>query len=248
MVMNDASVFHLRKGLKWSDGHPLTSEDFLFYREDILGNEEISPVFPDWLTVDGRAVEVAAPDAHTVVYHFAGAYGIFLEMLAFQGSPLAPKHYLKPYVPPYTPLADLERRARAEGHDFWTGPLDQARNHNLNSDLPTWRPFKIANRPPAMRVVAERNPYYWKVDPAGNQLPYIDRVAYVFVQNSDVVTMKAMAGEVGFQARRIDASDYPVFMENRERGGYRVLRDLNPGAIVLHLNQNSIDNRSPLRY
>jgi len=234
-------VFQLRKGLKWSDGHPLTSADFVFYREDILGNEDISPVFPDWLTVGRRPVEVAAPDAHTVVYRFAAPYGIFLEMLAFKGSILAPKHYLKQYVPPHTPMAELERRARDRDYDFWTGPYHQAADYNLNPDLPTWRPFKIATRSNTIRAVAERNPFYWKADPAGNQLPYIDRVSYELVPGSEVVTMKAMSGGVDFQARRIDASDYPVFMENREKGGYRVLRDLNPGTVVLHLNQNSKD-------
>jgi len=234
-------VFHLRKGLKWSDGHPLTSEDFVFYYEDILDNKEIAPIFPSWLTAGGAPVKVTAPDPYTVEYRFSAPYGMFLEMLAFTGSILAPKHYLKQFLPRYVAKAELERSAKQQGYDFWTGPFHRAADQNQNPDCPTWRPFKLVNAPPATRVVAERNPYYWKVDPAGNQLPYIDRITYMFVQNSEIVTIKAMAGEVDFQARRVDASNYPLFMANRARGGYRVLRDLNPGAVVLHLNQNSKD-------
>ena len=50
-----------------------------------------------------------------------------------------------------------------------------------------------------------------------------------------------MAGEVDFQARRIDASNFPLFVENRARGNYRVLRDLSPGTVCLYVNQHSKD-------
>ncbi|MBN1347018.1 MAG: ABC transporter substrate-binding protein [Phycisphaerae bacterium] len=235
-------VFRLRKGLKWSDGEPLTSADFLFTHQDVLGNKELYPVFPAWLTVGGVAAAMTAPDPQTIVYRFAKPYGVFLEVLAYRGALiLGPEHYLKRFHPKYVDKRKLEKQVHEAGFDLWNQLFLRQFNPNENPDLPTWKPFKIVVPPPGSRMIAERNPYYWKVDPAGNQLPYIDRVAFTDVQNNEIVTMKAMAGEVDFQARRIDAGNYGLFMENREAGNYRVLRDANPSTTCLYLNQYSKD-------
>jgi peptide/nickel transport system substrate-binding protein len=236
-------IFRLRKGLKWSDGVPMTSADFLFFYEDYLCNKELSPVFPGWLTIGGQPMTVTAPGPYTVVYRFAKPYGVFLETLAYRGNwILAPKHYLRQFHPRYTDPTKLSRMARERGFDLWRQLFALKFNWNENPDIPTWKPFKIVVPPPGSRMVAERNPYYWKVDPDGNQLPYIDRVVYTDVQNNEIVTIKAMAGEVDFQARRIDASNYGLFMENREEGNYHVLRDSNPSTTCLYINQYSKDD------
>ncbi len=235
-------VFHLRRGLKWSDGHPLTADDFLFYFEDVLGNKEITPIFPWWLAIDGEPVRLSAPDAHTLVFEFDQPYGIFLEMLSYRGNEiLGPKHYLMQFHRDYVPAAELETKARERGVGTWFRLFQLVNNLDDNPDMPTWKPFKLMVPLPSTRIVAERNPYYWKVDPAGNQLPYIDRVVYTDVQNNEIATFRAMAGEVDFQARRMDTANYPLFMENRQKGQYRVLRDLNPGAFVCYINQHSRD-------
>ena len=236
-------AFHLRRGLKWSDGHPLTSEDFVFFYEDVLRNKELSPLFPSWLKVHGEPVCVSAPDPHTVVFEFAHPYGIFLEMLCFRGSyVLAPKHYLKQFHPNYVPQQELERKAKERGLGTWFQLFQRKSVYEDNPDLPTWRPFKLEVPAPATRMVAERNPYYWKVDPEGNQLPYIDRIVFTDIQSGEMATIKAMAGEVDFQARRINAANYPLFMGNRQKGRYRVLRDLETGSAVCYINQHSKDD------
>lgn len=235
-------VFHLRKGLRWSDGHPFTSEDYRFYFDDVLTNTELTPSYPIWLVVGGERVRFEAPDPHTLVFRFAQPYSIFPEMLAYYSLTMpAPKHYLMHYMPKYRNEEELVREARTRGMDLWYQLYARKADHNTNPDLPTWRPYRITEEPPRSRMIVERNPYYWKVDPAGNQLPYIDRIAFLDVQNNQVVTMKAMAGETDFQARRIDTADYPLFMQERQKGGYRVLRDTSPGAVVLYLNQHSKD-------
>jgi peptide/nickel transport system substrate-binding protein len=235
-------VFHLRKGLKWSDGHPLTSEDFAFYFDDILNIKELAPVYPAWLTVDDKPAEFSAPDAHTLRFTFAQPNGVFLEMLAYRSNLiLAPKHYLKQFLPMYGDEEALNQEAQKRGFGFWYQLYPRMASHNENPEMPTWRPFKIVVPPPKTRMIAERNPYYWKVDTEGKQLPYIDRIALTDVQNGEVATIKAMAGETDFQARRIDATNYSLFMKNREKGNYRVMRDLSPGSVVLYLNQCSKD-------
>ncbi len=236
-------VFHLRRGLKWSDGELLTSEDFLFYFEDILLNKELTPIFPAWLALDGIPPEVSAPDSETIVIGFPKPYGIFLEAICFRGMSLfAPKHYLCRFHPKYTPLDEIMRQVRQRGLSHWFQLFQLKSNLDENPELPTYRPFQIVVPPPATRMVARRNPFYWKVDPAGNQLPYIDEIVYMDVADSAMTTFKAMSGEVDFQARRIDAANYPLFMENRHRGNYRVLRDLSPDTLTIYVNQYSKDD------
>ena len=235
-------VFHLREGMRWSDGHPFTSEDLIFYYEDILQDPELTPVFPTWLSMDGQPCTITAPGPHEVEFRFAKPYGIFLEQMAFRGPlVLFPKHYLRQFHTKYTPLEDIMVVAKERGFSFWHELFARRSSALENPNLPTLKPFVLRTEPPAMRVVAERNPYYWKTDPEGNQLPYIDAISFVMVDNAEILNFKAMTGEVDFQARRIDTANYPVFMENRERGGFRVMRDLGPGGIVVYVNQHSRD-------
>lgn len=235
-------VLFLRKEVRWSDGEPFTSEDLMFWYEDVLQNKELSPVFPSWLVLNGKPVAMSAPDAYTVEFRFGEPYGIFLEFVAFQGNGmLYPKHYLKDFHPRYVDPAELDRRARAKDLAVWYQLFGQQANLEENPECPSLKPFVLKTPATATRVIAERNPYYWKVDPAGNQLPYIDQIAYPILQNAEILNFKTMTGEADFQDRRIDAANFTLFMQNREKGGYRVLRDRNPGPIVVYVNPYSND-------
>ncbi|HOD49160.1 MAG TPA: ABC transporter substrate-binding protein [Candidatus Hydrogenedentes bacterium] len=233
-------VFHLRKGVKWSDGQPLTSEDIDFVMNDFYANTDLSPIYPSWLTINGNRVSFSAPDPCTVVFRFPEPYSIFLEMMAYNGNLIVlPKHYLKQFHAKYQDPDELQRLIAKASLNRWFELFHRMADPNQNPACPTYRPFQLVTELPAQRMVARRNPYYWKVDPEGNQLPYIDEVAYTDVQNNEIVTMKAMAGETDFQARRIDASNYALFMENRKRGNYHVMRDMSPGTEVLYVNPHS---------
>lgn len=235
-------ALYLRKGVRWSDGAPFTSEDLLFWYEDILQDKELTPVFPSWLVMDDVPVVVTAPDPYTVEFRFAKPYGIFLEYVAFLGNSMFyPKHYLNQFHPRYTDVAELERKAKDRGLALWYQLFGRQANPEENTELPTLRPFVLKTDPTATRVIAERNPYYWKVDPEGHQLPYLDGIAYTVLQNAEILNFKSMTGEVDFQDRRIDSANFPLFMENRAKGHYRVLRDGNPTPVVIYVNPCSRD-------
>ena len=91
----------------------------------------------------------------------------------------------------------------------------------------------------------ERNPYYWAVDTAGNQLPYIDRIQMTLAENLEVLNLRAIAGEYDLQERHIDLGKLPVFLENQKKGNYTVHLDpaLNGSDATLQINQ-SYDGRS----
>ena len=69
----------------------------------------------------------------------------------------------------------------------------------------------------------ERNAYYWKVDPAGNQLPYIDQIQVNSVENTELLTAKMLAGEADWHGEGSDLSNYSVYQEGAQGGNYRVL-------------------------
>jgi len=235
-------IFHLRKGMKWSDGHPFTSEDILFWYEDEVLNKELTPVKPTWLMPHAGDFEVLAPDELTVIFRFDIPNGLCPEFMAFRGHYIyQPKHYMKQFHIRYADPKVLERQAREAGLDFWHQLYRRKADLHENPDLPTIRPWKIKVGPPATRYIAERNPYYWKVDPEGNQLPYIDRISFTVVQNTEVLNLKAMSGEVDMQARYIDPSKYTLFMDpvNRKMGNYRVLVNDGDGPSCIFINQYS---------
>ncbi len=235
-------VFHLREGLRWSDGTPLTSEDIQFYYEDFCLNKEVSPAFPSYLAIDGVPAEFRAPDPLTVEFHFQRPNGLFLEALAVHSIFMwQPKHYLRQFHPRYTGKDELDRRVKDAGFEHWAQLYLARISLRENPDQPTLRPFQMKTVAPTPRFIAERNPYYWKVDPAGNQLPYIDRIVFTDVQNAEILNFKAMTGEVDFQDRNIDSANYALFMENREKGGYTVRRDAGAEPIVVYVNPCSHD-------
>lgn len=235
-------VFHLREGLRWSDGQPLTSEDIQYYIEDFSLNKELWPVFPSYLALDGVPAEFRAPDAFTAEFRFQRPNALFLEALAVHSIFMwQPKHYLRQFHARYTPKEELDRRVKAAGFEHWAQLYLARMSLRENPELPTLRPFQIKTVAPAPRFVAERNPYYWKVDPAGNQLPYIDRIVFTDVQNAEILNFKAMTGEVDFQDRNIDSANYALFMENREKGGFQVRRDAGAEPMVVYVNPSSHD-------
>jgi peptide/nickel transport system substrate-binding protein len=236
-------VFHLRRGIRWSDGHPFTSEDLRFYYEDVYSNTDLWPVFISFFKSGGTPATVSAPDPYTFEFHFTEPYGIFLEFLAYEGHRmLRPKHYLEQFHQKYTEKDALDKRVREMGFLGWSELFSQVITQpEKNPDLPMLNAFVIKVPPPAGRMLAVRNPYYWKVDPEGNQLPYIDEIAYISVQDYEILTMKAISGAVDFQARGINSNNYPLFMRYGEASKYHVLADPKPGSVVLIVNQYSND-------
>jgi peptide/nickel transport system substrate-binding protein len=112
-----------------------------------------------------------------------------------------------------------------------------------NAELPTVAAFKVTVPYPATRCVAERNPYYWKVDTAGNQLPYIDRITYAMAFDNTILNLKALNGETDFQIRRIDAGNYTLFKERGRELGYRVMTSPSTNPTCVYLNQCSRNER-----
>jgi peptide/nickel transport system substrate-binding protein len=246
-------TFHLREGMKWSDGEPFTVEDWLFWYEDILLNEDLNPVFPSTLRdpANGEPMVLEKIDDYTFKITFSSPYGLFMRNTATSiglwWAQDFPKHYMKQFHPNYVDEAELAQKVTEAGFDNWWelwgdrgGAWGGAKNNPENPRIWAWVPKQM---PPATRLIDERNPYYWKVDPEGNQLPYIDQVIHDVVEDAEMLNMKAVAGNIDMQFRHIIWTHFPLFKENAEKIGYRVFTwQLARGSdVVLPFNMNHED-------
>jgi peptide/nickel transport system substrate-binding protein len=232
----------LREGHKWSDGAPFTADDFVFWYEDIYLNEALVPVPHSSFAINGKQGRIEKVDNRTVSFVFAEPYPLFLTILGgttfmgcghssnrgFHQGAYAPAHYLKQFHPTYTPQAEIDQIAADEGVEDWIALFRIKNQWGFNPDLPVlgpWRTVEPINTP---NWVMERNPFYYEVDPEGNQLPYIDRIQMTLAENLEVLNLRAIAGEYDLQERHTDIAKIPVFLENMEQGDYSV--HLDPGA------------------
>jgi peptide/nickel transport system substrate-binding protein len=240
-------TLHLRLGHKWSDGQPFTSEDFRYWFEDIAENTMLSPSgLPTAMLVDGEGPNFEVIDETTVRYTWSKPNPLFLPALAGPDPMFiyAPAHYLKKFHEKYADKAELDAKVKDAGVHNWAAlhtKLD-SQYHNDNPKLPSLDPWVLKTKPPADRIVFERNPYYYRVDGAGHQLPYIDRVVFT-IADSKIIPAKTGAGESDLQARYLRFDDYTFLKAGEQDGRYHVrLWRTGPGSqLALYPNLNVND-------
>jgi peptide/nickel transport system substrate-binding protein len=237
----------LRKGHRWSDGEPFTTEDFRYYWEDMALNVELFPDGPDKdMLVDGEKPQVEVIDAQTIRYRWTKPNPFFLTALA-GATPVyifRPAHYLKRFHKRYAKADKLEEHIKKRSRRDWVDlHFNRDRVYRLDStDMPTLDPWVNTTQSPAERYIFERNPYYHRIDAAGRQLPYVDRIA-VTIASAKLIPPKIGAGESELQARSLQFNNYTVLKRGEARHGYKVglWRGARGSQIALYPNLNTSD-------
>lgn len=252
---NRVFTFTLRRGLKWSDGTPVTTEDMRFAVEDVLFVDALTPALPARYKAagqpDGTPMTFEIVDDHAFRISFDRQYGRFVIEMGVgalwggYNELLKPRHVLMQYHKNHADAATLAANLREAGleSDEWHRLFlqkDILWHENMRSEaagFPTLGPWVRVDSPQDLMVM-ERNPYYYKVDAAGNQLPYVDRYESVIVAKAENIPLKVIAGDVNLNRDLIAHDKVPLLKENEERGGYRVYTNLvyHNAPVALFLN------------
>ena len=236
-------TFTLRKGHKWSDGRPFTSDDVMYWWDREVLDTQVGSGEPPWWLLNGSEVPRFERVSDTVFrVRYDTPNGLFPELMASYGNDLfdAPRHYLARYHPALGDPEFLGREMRAYGllspralYSF----VRQFENPR-HPRLWPWVYLEHRSNPPSVFV---RNPYYFAVDERGRQLPYIDRVQFD-VRRVDLIPLDVAAGRVSMQARHLRFADYTEYMSRRDSADIDVLSWYNStrSDYLLYPNLNRI--------
>jgi peptide/nickel transport system substrate-binding protein len=214
-------TLQLRKGIRFSDGHPFDADDVVF-SFGVYMDEAVDSPQRDLLIIDGKPVAVTKVDQYTVRFALPSPYAAAERL--FDGLAMLPKHLLeKPYH---------------EGH------FAQAWSLNAQaSEIAGLGPFRLKQYIPGQRIVLERNPYYWKVDQRNQRLPYLDELVFLFVGTEDAQVMRFEAGETDIVSR-LSSENYNLLAREKSRVGSQ-LSDMGPSLEYnfLLFNQNDLSGK-----
>lgn len=232
-VSDDQKVFtfQLREGMKWSDGAPVTSADVRYAWEDVILNQELTATPPSFLKSGynpvGAPMKLEILDDYTFRMTSSETYGGFLLVLALEGwmgyeNLIKPSHWLKQFHKKYAKAEDLDALIKKDGQVKDWIQLHQKKdrpgtNDELTIGYPKLYPWLLVTSTQQQQVY-ERNPYYFKVDPTGNQLPYIDKIEVTFVQDSEALNLKFISGEVDYAREALALNKMPLYKENEKKG------------------------------
>src|SRR6202051_4254106 len=197
-------TLQLRKGIRFSDGHPFDADDVVF-SFNVYMDEAVDSPQRDLLIIDGKPIQVTKLDEYTVRFALPRPYAAAERL--FDGLAMLPKHL-------------LEKQYR-EGHF--------AQGWSLNvqaSEIAGLGPFRLKQYVPGQRIVVERNPYYWKVDQKNQRLPYLDELVFLFVGTEDAQVMRFEAGETDIISR-LSSENYNLLSREKSRISSQ-LADMGP--------------------
>ncbi len=242
-------TLQLRKGMKWSDGAPFTAGDIMYWYDDMMLNDELTPAKPKSWTAGGEFVKTVKLDDYAVRFEFAAPYPPILLRVGMSDYPFAPRHYLEQYHIKYNSKADDV--AKQEGYDSWwkchayhfttwSGNIE-ARLDDKLPDINSWVVQQISSE----GKIFVRNPYFFKIDTAGNQLPYADRQVVRFFESPDVINLKTISGDFSYGTFVLYLDNYPLYKENEQSGDYRVSLWQNPLGFNLGFGFN-VTHKDPV--
>jgi peptide/nickel transport system substrate-binding protein len=242
-VNSDGSewTFYMRKGIKWSDGTPHTTADIQWWYDNVLLNPTLTKAPPSlYSTGNPRVVvQLEVVDDFTAKFKFAHPKPMFIYGLT-RGMPVVPGFYLKKFhMDLSTAKTELETEYKGRGFDAWDAYYTDRGYWYANPELPTLGPWTAVKPLSTDLFEMTRNPYFFAVDPEGNQLPYIDRITHRLFENADVLNLWVVGGEIDFQGRHISFGNFTLYKENEAKGDYRVMLGINASHLAIQPNHTT---------
>ncbi len=226
-IQGNDYIINLRKGIKWSDGKPITADDVMYTYQEIVFKGLGNPSVTDAIKIDGKLPKLEKIDDYTVKFTTDKPFAPFLRQLSY---PIVPKHYFKPY----------SDKGASEFNTFL--------NTNTKPEtIVSGGAFKLKEYVAAQRVVFVRNPYYFKVNLQNKQLPYLDKVVYLIVGDTNNGILKFEAKEVDVIGLR--GNNVAGYKERESNSDYKIY-NLGPdtGTLFLAINLNNRKDKNGKYY
>jgi|LGOV01.1.fsa_nt_gb peptide/nickel transport system substrate-binding protein len=255
-------TFFLRDGHKWSDGEPFGARDVKFWYDNLATDSNVREKPKDYVLVGGELMEVVVIDETTVQFNLPapkpGLLGHFAQSYA-QG--FQPMHFLGQFHPDIDANADANAQAIgfADGYAvvaaYFGGSdwMDTPTPMLAHPDLVGGMPFGAAPTLESHNVISETtegrhfvaNPYFFQVDTAGQQLPYINEMDELFVGGSEVRLLKLVNSEVDYKSQALTLDYAPLLLENQEKGNFTVeLRpEISMGSFAFNVTSEDLEKR-----
>ncbi|PZG20493.1 ABC transporter substrate-binding protein [Nonomuraea aridisoli] len=249
---NRVYTFVVREGLKWSDGQPFTAQDVADSIQHFFGNKLFNVQPPVYMSDGGKLPKVDIKDGRTLTISFEEPSAMFEKFMCHPGISIQlvkPWHYLKQFHIDLAETEDdkakVEAAAKAAGFDSWDMYFLDRDDIWKNPERPVMGAYIVTKPAGAQSGTAEfeRNPYYFKTDPDGRQLPYIDKIQVQMLEQ-DALDLRAANGDLDFQAQFLGYSTTQVYLRNAEARGFKVLR-WEPGWSLLSINPN-LSHKDPV--
>jgi len=230
------ALFKLREGVRWSDGMPFTVDDILFWYNDMTCNDDARsrPLFPSNFLVEGKRIEMDKVSDYTLRVRSHKPLGRVFDLMCDYRIAY-PKHILAFLHPDYNPNATYETFRDS------TTRAQLLMNPRIPR-LSAWYPVEWVR---GQRIVYERNPYYFKVDSAGNQLPYADQLVFNIIPDPRVILLKFMNNEIDLFGRYAQVNMYTMLKNAEKDGAFKLQFAAPTPASVLYINWDA--PRLPLR-